>query len=86
MYGPTPRSTIDRLESPPPEKIFRSPKNWFDERNDSSLNVSIPGTGKAASIRKAIKAPRVKRIRLRSVASFNTSPSFVKRVFINQYY
>jgi hypothetical protein len=33
MYGPTPSITIERVESPPPEKIFKRPKNWLLSKN-----------------------------------------------------
>ena len=30
MKGPTPSITIERLDRPPPEKMFRNPKNWLE--------------------------------------------------------
>ena len=48
MYGPTPSMIMERLVNPPPEKMFKMPKNWLLERNLFSSTVSIPGIGIAA--------------------------------------
>ncbi len=40
---------MERLESPPPEKMFKIPKNWLLERKRESANVSMPGIGIAES-------------------------------------
>src|SRR3989344_6448716 len=55
IYGPTPSITTERLSKAPPEKTFKSPKNWLPEKNASSRAGSIPGTGIAAKSRKAAK-------------------------------
>ena len=58
MYGPTPSMIIDKLESPPPENIFKMPKNWLLARNRLSSTVSMPGIGIAASNLNTIKAAK----------------------------
>src|SRR3989338_7724821 len=47
---------MERLESPPPEKIFKIPKNWLLARKRLSSKVSIPGIGIAESSLKTTKA------------------------------
>jgi hypothetical protein len=73
IYGPTPSITIERLESPPPEKIFSIPKNWLFERNLLSARVSIPGIGIAASNRNRIREPRTKSTFFLKDESFQTN-------------
>ena len=44
MYGPTPNITMERLERPPPEKIFKSPKNWLLEKKFNEGERVTPKT------------------------------------------
>ena len=69
IYGPTPNMMIERLDKPPPEKIFKMPKNWLFDRNCESLTGSMPGIGIAAKTRKMIRAPKTKRILFRRLLS-----------------
>ena len=62
MYGETPSIIIERFESPPPEKIFKSPKKSLPEINCSKRKVSIPGIGMVAIKRKATNIKRVNKI------------------------
>ena len=76
MNGPTPSMTMDRLERPPPEKMFRKPKNWLDESSLARLVASTPGIGMAAKRRKTTRAPTVKPILLRRIGSLKAITSF----------
>jgi hypothetical protein len=80
INGPTPRSTIDKLVSPPPEKMFRNPKNWLFERNCGSCAGLTPGTGIDVSIRKTIKIARMKTIRKIIVRSVKIDLHFLINV------
>src|SRR3989344_8400167 len=76
MYGDTPIIMIERVEKPPPEKMFKRPRNWLVARYVESAAASMPGIGMAARRRKTMSAPRTKSTRLRSVSS-----SMMRRVF-----
>src|SRR3990167_500304 len=73
---------MERLESPPPEKIFKMPKNWLLERNRFKARVSIPGIGIAASKRKTANAKRTKRTLLRKVLSVQTNLTLFQKFCI----
>jgi len=60
---------MERLESPPPEKMFKMPKNWLLDKNRSSATVSIPGIGIAESNLNIISAKKTNRTLLRKPAS-----------------
>src|SRR3989344_7094409 len=76
MYGPAPSITIERLESPPPEKIFKRPKNWLLEKKAASAFLSTPGIGTDARKRKSASAPMTKNMRKRISGSPKASVSF----------
>ena len=82
MYGPTPSITMDSCSSPPPEKMFKSPKNWLFAKKDARAFLSTPGIGTAASKRKSASAPAKKKIRNRISGSLNASLSFRIKVLI----
>src|ERR1035437_1075358 len=69
MYGPTPSMIMERVVSPPPENIFKIPKNWLLERNLLSSIVSTPGMGIEASNLKITKAKSTNKTLLRKVVS-----------------
>src|SRR3989344_8807987 len=71
--------TIERFERPPPEKMFKSTRNWLFEKNCSRRIASMPGIGIVASARKRISAPKRKSILFRSTSSFTMKLSFVKK-------
>src|SRR3989344_5151092 len=76
MYWPTPSMTMERFESPPPEKIFKRPRNWLLFRKASRRAASIEGMGTVARMRKTRSAPNTNRIRMRSVSSRKMISSF----------
>ena len=82
MYGPTPSMTIERFDRPPPEKMFRMPKNWLLARNCWSAPALTPGTGIVAISRKAAKRPIITRMRFLSGRSFQIILIFWKKVFM----
>ena len=69
MYGPTPSMIIERLESPPPEKIFKIPKNWLLERNLDKATVSMPGIGIAERSLKTTRATKTNNTLFRNTLS-----------------
>ncbi len=69
MYGPTPSIIIDRLDSPPPEKTFKIPKNWLLDKKPARAGAFTPGIGIAAKILKTINAKSTNRILFRKVRS-----------------
>src|SRR3989344_1208368 len=71
---------MERLESPPPEKRLRSPKNWLLEKKSSSCAALPPGIGIAAKTRKTMSAPSTNSTRLRSDLSESSSMSFWAKV------
>ena len=79
INGPTPNMTIERLESPPPENMFRKPKNWLDESNLAKLVGSTPGIGIAANRRKITRAATVKPILLRRIGSLRAVVNFIQK-------
>ena len=48
MYGPTPNIIIDKLESPPPEKIFKNPNKESEDNDCNNASLFTPGKGIAA--------------------------------------
>jgi len=48
MYGATPKRTMEIFDSPPPEKILRSPKKAFSSKSRFKANTSTPGSGMLA--------------------------------------
>src|SRR3989338_7344032 len=77
---------IERFESPPPEKMFRMPKNWLLERKRLSSRVSMPGMGMAARTRKTTKAKSTKRILLRRDMSVQISFILFQKFCIDFYF
>lgn len=43
-----PNIIIDNRDKAPPEKMFRNPKSWLEEKNSRSFWLSMPGIGTAA--------------------------------------
>src|SRR3989338_6216347 len=62
---------MERFSRTPPEKTFRSPKNWFEPRNGRRRSGSAPGTGIAATSRNTMRMAKTKRIFLRRSGSLN---------------
>jgi hypothetical protein len=58
MYGFTPRATIEKFESPPPEIRSSTPKIALPAKNVASWSRSTPGTKTWARNRKTIRIPR----------------------------
>ena len=69
MKGPTPNMTMDRLERPPPEKMFRKPKNWLEFRRALKLAAFTLGMGMADNTRKSTSASTVKPMRFLNMGS-----------------
>src|SRR3989338_1955248 len=89
IYGPTPSITTERLSKAPPEKTFKSPKNWLPEKNASSFAGSIPGTGIAAKRRKAPKKAKRNKNFFRKSLSLNKVKILFNILFCgfgNQYF
>ena len=82
MYGPTPSTTIDNCESPPPEKRFKKLKNWLFSKNWAKTPGLTPGTGIDAKNRKAINITKVKRILFRRYRSLIRILNFRRNEFI----
>ena len=76
MYGPTPSIIIERFDSAPPEKIFKSPKNWFPAKKDRNCSMSTTGTGIVDANRKTASKKRTKIILLRNSRILNSNKSF----------
>ena len=73
---------IERLESPPPENIFKIPKNWLLVRKRLSSTVSIPGIGIAESNLKSTKAKSTKKTLFRRMVSVQINFILLKKFSI----
>ena len=82
MYGPTPSIMIDKVESPPPENIFRTPRNWLLFMNEDNLKASIPGIGIAERSLKTRRAARTNNTRDLKDLSVNIILILLKTVSI----
>src|SRR3989338_9152533 len=85
IYGPTPSMIMERFESPPPENIFRMPKNWLLERKRLSARVSMPGIGIAESNLKTISDKNTNKTLFRRVVSVQTNFVLFKKFCILPY-
>ena len=86
IYGPTPSMMIERFESPPPEKIFKIPKNWLLFKNLERATVSIPGIGIEARSLKTINEPSTNKIRFLKDGSTQINFTFSKNFCILFYF
>src|SRR3989344_7569237 len=86
MYGPTPSIIMERLESPPPEKIFNIQKNWLPARNLLSSTASIPGIGIAERSRKTTSEKSTKMTLRRRDMSVQINFIFAKKFCITLLY
>nr|AKQ05747.1 hypothetical protein [uncultured Parcubacteria bacterium Rifle_16ft_4_minimus_31020] len=82
IYGPTPSMIIDKLESPPPENIFKMPKNWLLDRKRLSSSVSMLGIGIVESSLNIINEKSTKRTLFLRVVSVQTNFSLFKKFCI----
>ncbi len=82
MYGPIPSITIEKFESPPPDRALKTPKNSFPPRTWLIRVTSTPGTGIEARRRKMNKAPTTKSTLFLRVLSVISVFIFLKNEFM----
>src|SRR3989338_2456579 len=71
IYGPTPSKAMERLDKPPPEKMFKKPRIWLELRSWLKRTESMPGIGMLARILKATSPSKTKKIFLRRSGILN---------------
>src|SRR5258708_6623818 len=77
---------MDKLDNPPPENIFRMPKNWLLVRNLARAVLSMPGIGIEERSLKTISAKKTNSTFFLRDASVHISFILLKKFCISLFY